>query len=151
MGKKPLLGICLGQQAIGQVCGWSIVHACTPMHGKPSMIQHSKRGLFEGLSEPLQVGRYHSLILKSDSNGDYPAENREIIKTLSADISQNIRTDLSLQVDAQCEGEIMAVSNPEKGIWAVQFHPESVLTPEGQAMINRWLRLAQDFIRCAEI
>jgi anthranilate/para-aminobenzoate synthase component II len=56
-----------------------------------------------------------------------------------------------LQVDAHCEGEIMAVSNPEKGIWAVQFHPESVLTPEGQAMINRWLQLAQDFIRCVEV
>lgn len=127
MGKKPLLGICLGQQAIAQACGWQIDHASYPMHGKPSVIDHNSQGLFEGLPQALQVGRYHSLVVTSPS-----------------DFSP---VDIALNIDARCNQEIMAVSNPAMGVWAVQFHPESVLTPEGQAMINRWLKLADAFNR----
>ena len=127
IGKKPLLGICLGQQAIAQVCGWQIDHAAYPMHGKPSLIDHNRQGLFEGLPTALQVGRYHSLVATSPSN-------------LSA-------VNIALNIDARCDQEIMALSNAEMGVWAVQFHPESVLTPQGQAMINRWVKLADAFNR----
>ena len=127
IGKKPLLGICLGQQAIAQVCGWQIDHAAYPMHGKPSVIDHNRQGLFEGLPTALQVGRYHSLVATSPNN-------------LSA-------LNIALNIDARCDQEIMALSNAEMGVWAVQFHPESVLTPQGQAMINRWVKLADAFNR----
>jgi len=127
IGKKPLLGICLGQQAIAQVCGWQIDHAAYPMHGKPSLIDHNRQGLFEGLPTALQVGRYHSLVATSPNN-------------LSA-------LNIALNIDARCDQEIMALSNAEMGVWAVQFHPESVLTPQGQAMINRWVKLADAFNR----
>ncbi len=127
IGKKPLLGICLGQQAIAQACGWQIDHAAYPMHGKPSLIDHNRQGLFEGLPTALQVGRYHSLVATSPSN-------------LSA-------VNIALNIDARCDEEIMALSNAEMGVWAVQFHPESVLTPQGQAMINRWVKLADAFNR----
>jgi len=127
IGKKPLLGICLGQQAIAQACGWQIDHAAYPMHGKPSLIDHNRQGLFEGLPTALQVGRYHSLVATSPNN-------------LSA-------LNIALNIDARCDQEIMALSNAEMGVWAVQFHPESVLTPQGQAMINRWVKLADAFNR----
>ncbi|MFN6347911.1 MAG: anthranilate synthase component II, partial [Bacteroidota bacterium] len=127
IGKKPLLGICLGQQAIAQACGWQIDHAAYPMHGKPSLIDHNRQGLFEGLPTALQVGRYHSLVATSPNN-------------LSA-------LNIALNIDARCDEEIMALSNAEMGVWAVQFHPESVLTPQGQAMINRWVKLADAFNR----
>jgi anthranilate synthase/aminodeoxychorismate synthase-like glutamine amidotransferase len=127
IGKKPLLGICLGQQAIAQACGWQIDHAAYPMHGKPSLIDHNRQGLFEGLPTALQVGRYHSLVATSPNH-------------LSA-------LNIALNIDARCDQEIMALSNAEMGVWAVQFHPESVLTPQGQAMINRWVKLADAFNR----
>ena len=127
IGKKPLLGICLGQQAIAQACGWQIDHAAYPMHGKPSLIDHNRQGLFEGLPTALQVGRYHSLVATSPNN-------------LSA-------LNIALNIDARCDQEIMALSNAEMGVWAVQFHPESVLTPQGQAMIDRWVKLADAFNR----
>lgn len=128
MGKKPLLGICLGQQAIAQVCGWNIVHAHFPMHGKPSWIAHNGGGLFSQLPQPLQVGRYHSLVVT-------PVPAEPLFEAL-----------IPLEIDAQCDGEIMALSNTAHGVWAVQFHPESVLTPDGQQIINRWLELAKSFV-----
>jgi len=137
LGKKPLLGICLGQQAIAQVCGWDISHAHVPMHGKPSLIKHQGTGLFESLPQPLQVGRYHSLVVLNLNDGENPINHRPE--------SSRDSFDVTLQIDAQCDGEVMALSNPEYGVWAVQFHPESVLTPEGQQIINRWLELAKQY------
>ena len=120
IGKKPLLGICLGQQAIAQVCGWQIDHAAYPMHGKPSLIDHNRQGLFEGLPTALQVGRYHSLVATSPNN-------------LSA-------VNIALNIDARCDQEIMALSNAEMGVWAVQFHPESVLTQNGHEIIKNFIQ-----------
>jgi len=126
IGKKPLLGVCLGLQAIALNGGWQVVHGKVPMHGKSSWVEHTGRGLFAQLASPLQVGRYHSLVVQSPIN-----------------LGQNGVEGLG--VDARCGDAVMALSDERKGVWAVQFHPESVLTPEGQQMINQWLFLAAAF------
>jgi anthranilate synthase/aminodeoxychorismate synthase-like glutamine amidotransferase len=126
IGKKPLLGVCLGLQAIALNGGWQVVHGKVPMHGKSSWVEHKGRGLFAQLASPLQVGRYHSLVVQSPIN-----------------LGQNGVEGLG--VDARCGDAVMALSDERKGVWAVQFHPESVLTPEGQQMINQWLFLAAAF------
>jgi anthranilate synthase/aminodeoxychorismate synthase-like glutamine amidotransferase len=126
IGKKPLLGVCLGLQAIALNGGWQVVHGKVPMHGKSSWVEHNGRGLFAQLASPLQVGRYHSLVVQSPLN---PGQNGVE----------------GLGVDARCGDAVMALSDERKGVWAVQFHPESVLTPEGQQMINQWLFLAAAF------
>jgi anthranilate/para-aminobenzoate synthase component II len=96
------------------------------MHGKSSWVDHNGQGLFAQLPSPLQVGRYHSLVVQSPLN---PGQN-------GMD---------GLGIDGRCGDAVMAISDESKGVWAVQFHPESVLTPEGQQMINQWLFLAAAF------
>jgi anthranilate synthase/aminodeoxychorismate synthase-like glutamine amidotransferase len=121
IGKLPILGVCLGLQAIGQAYGWELTHGDVPVHGKPSFIKHSNEGIFQGLTNPMQVGRYHSLVVKPPSTGG--PEPR------------------TLRIEATCDGAVMAVSDSVNQIWAVQFHPESILTPQGQLLINAWLKL----------
>ena len=123
MGKLPILGVCLGLQAIGQAYGWDLVHGDVPVHGKPSFIKHTNQGIFHGLSNPMQVGRYHSLVVKPSSIGP----SKGVPST-------------SLKIEATCDGAVMAVSDAVNQIWAVQFHPESILTPEGQLLMNAWLK-----------
>ncbi|PHX91660.1 MAG: hypothetical protein CK532_07025 [Flavobacteriales bacterium] len=126
-GKKPVLGICLGHQAIGLHCGWDLVHALVPMHGKASTITHNTKGIFQDLPNPLWVGRYHSLVLV-DQKKEY---NR---------VNDNLK---ELRVDALCEGEIMALSDLDNTMWGLQFHPESVLTFHGQEILSRWLNMVK--------
>ena len=117
-GKMPILGVCLGHQCIGQYFGSTIVQAQHIMHGKTSPIQHQGARLFTGLTNPLTVTRYHSLVID-------PA-------TL----------DEALQVDAwSVEGEIMAVSHRRLPIYGVQFHPESILSEEGLALLQNFLTM----------
>lgn len=116
-GTKPILGVCLGMQAMGIHCNWNLSHAPLPVHGKSSKITHKNGALFTGIPNPMVVGRYHSLIIKN-SNGD----------------SQLI-------TEAVCGDIVMAVSGKKGLIWGVQFHPESILTPYGQALINNWVAL----------
>ncbi len=122
--KKPILGVCLGHQALGQFFGWTLRRAKEPVHGKSSVISHSGdagSGLFNGLPQELQVGRYHSLVVDDASFG----------------VSQ-------LEVLARAEDhEIMAFQHKSAPIFGVQFHPESVLTPKGQELINNWLSLVR--------
>lgn len=114
----PILGICLGHQAIGQAFGGKVQRAKKPMHGKPSYITHNSLGIFENLPSPFKVGRYHSLIV-SDINRDSP-----------------------LEIDAYCEiGEVMAMHHKSFPIYGVQFHPESILTEFGHQIINNFLRI----------
>ncbi len=115
--KKPILGICLGQQALGEYFGMELTLARLPMHGKTSEIQHVGTDLFHNIQHPMKVGRYHSLVVK-------PTNDSSCIEVL-----------------AQVNEEVMAIKHTELPIWAVQFHPESVLTPDGQLLIQNWIDL----------
>ena len=114
----PILGVCLGHQAIGQAFGARIIHAPTLMHGKLSAVRHQGTGLFEGMPDPFQATRYHSLVVDPS---DFPAE---------------------LEVTAETtEGVIMGLRHRRYPIEGVQFHPESVLTEQGGTIIHNWLRM----------
>jgi anthranilate synthase/aminodeoxychorismate synthase-like glutamine amidotransferase len=119
-GRAPVLGVCLGHQSIVQQHGGDIVRAERLMHGKTSMVSHDSQSIFEGLSNPFEVGRYHSLCAEQESLPE------------------------SLQVTAQTDrGEIMGVRHKTLPIEGVQFHPESVLTPEGDRLMVNFMRMAQ--------
>ena len=115
-GKIPILGVCLGHQAIGQAFGGRIVHARQVMHGKTSAIQHTAGGVFRGLPSPFQATRYHSLVIERASLPDC--------------------LELTAWTD---DGEIMGVRHKELPIEGVQFHPESILTEHGHAMLKNFL------------
>jgi para-aminobenzoate synthetase component 2 len=117
-GKLPIFGVCLGHQCMVEVFGGDVVRAPRLMHGKTSSIKHDGRTLFEGLPNPCEVGRYHSLIAQP-STMPYELE-------VSA---------------ATAEGEIMAVRHKRFTIEGVQFHPESVLSPQGPELMGNFLRL----------
>jgi anthranilate synthase/aminodeoxychorismate synthase-like glutamine amidotransferase len=117
-GRLPIFGVCLGHQAIVEAFGGDVVRAPRLMHGKTSPVNHDGLGLFAGLDQPCEVGRYHSLIAAPDK---MPAE---------------------LQVCATtAEGEIMAVRHRTFVIEGVQFHPESVLTPQGPQLMGNFLAM----------
>ncbi|MCI1035058.1 aminodeoxychorismate synthase component 2 [Raoultella terrigena] len=116
-GKVPLLGVCLGHQAIAQVFGATIVRAAKVMHGKTSPISHDGRGVFQGLNNPLTVTRYHSLVIDPDTLPDCFA------------------------VTARSEsGEIMAIRHREWDLEGVQFHPESILSEQGHQLLANFLK-----------
>jgi len=115
----PILGVCLGHQAIGQAFGGEVVQARQILHGKTSLIRHEQAGLFKGLPSPLACTRYHSLAVRRE--------------TLPA----------CLAIDAETEdGEIMALRHRERPIYGVQFHPESIASEHGKALLHRFLGLA---------
>lgn len=115
-GKIPLLGVCLGHQAIGEAFGGEIVHARLPMHGKLSPVFHVNKGVFRGLSNPLMATRYHSLAIRRESLPD------------------------CLEITAWTEdGEIMGVRHKELAVEGVQFHPESILTQQGHDLLKNFL------------
>ena len=115
----PLLGVCLGHQAIGTVYGGTVCRAKAPIHGKTSLVVHDGKGVFRGLSEPFEAGRYHSLVI---SNADVPA-------------------DLEVAARTKDEGIIMGVRHRTHPVHGVQFHPESVLTDEGRKILRNFLEL----------
>jgi anthranilate synthase/aminodeoxychorismate synthase-like glutamine amidotransferase len=114
--KIPLLGICLGHQAIGEFFGASLVKAKMPMHGRTSLIHHEHHPLFHNINTPFQAMRYHSLIL----------ENVE-------------QTQLKVVAKTDSE-EVMAMVHPHYKLCGIQFHPESILTPHGITMLYNWLK-----------
>lgn len=117
-GRVPVLGVCLGHQSITEVFGGQVVRNSRLMHGKTSPVTHDGRGVFAGLPQPMVVGRYHSLVAKPSS---IPA---------------------CLEVTATtAEGEIMGLRHRELMVEGVQFHPESVLTPEGPALLGNFLAM----------
>lgn len=118
-GKVPILGVCLGHQAIGEVFGGKIVQANTLMHGKTSLIYHNNADIFKGIENPFMAMRYHSLVIKKDS--------------LSSDI-EVIATDR--------QGEIMAIKHNKYPIYGLQFHPESIGTESGRQIIKTFLNFS---------
>lgn len=121
-GKLPILGICLGHQAIGQVYGGDIVRAGRVMHGKVSPVYHQDTGVFRGLNNPLQATRYHSLVIAQDSL----PECLEV-------------TAWTRNEDGSVE-EIMGVRHKTMPIEGVQFHPESIMTEQGHELLRNFLR-----------
>nr|PZN69089.1 MAG: anthranilate/aminodeoxychorismate synthase component II [Bacillota bacterium] len=116
----PILGVCLGHQAIVQAYGGRVVRAPSVMHGKTSRVRHSGEGLFAGLPNPFTAGRYHSLVADRASLPD------ELVVTAEAE-----------------DGVVMAVQHRVHPVYGVQFHPESILTECGPQLLRNFLRLAQ--------
>jgi anthranilate synthase/aminodeoxychorismate synthase-like glutamine amidotransferase len=115
--KLPIFGVCLGHQVIVQYFGGKIGHAPEPVHGKPSRVTHNEKGIFVGVENPLQAGRYHSLCA--------------------------IEVPDCLEKTAEFEGIVMGVQHKELPIFGVQFHPESILTPTGGKIIENVLSIAE--------
>lgn len=117
-GKTPILGVCLGHQAIGQIFGGRVVRAPLPVHGKPAEIAHDAKGVFAGLRQNFQAGRYHSLVVERES---LPEE---------------------LEISAETpDGLIMGLRHKKLKVEGVQFHPESILTDEGKKLLRNFLNL----------
>ena len=118
----PILGVCLGHQAIGEAYGGRVVRARRVMHGKTSRIVHEGRDLFDSLPSPMEVMRYHSLVVERDTM----PEPLEILAVATDDPS-----------------EVHAVRHRTHPVWGVQFHPESILTPHGKQLLRNFLELAE--------
>jgi anthranilate synthase component 2 len=121
-GRVPLLGVCLGHQSIGQAFGGKIVHAGEIMHGKTSLIHHKNQGVFEGLSNPFEATRYHSLVIEKSSLPDC-LEVTAWTETVNGELD-----------------EIMGVRHKTLDVEGVQFHPESILTQHGHDMLQNFLK-----------
>jgi len=128
-GKAPILGVCLGHQAIGEAFGGQVVRAHTLMHGKTSRVEHDGKGIFAGLASPLTCTRYHSLIVAEDS---LPGELTVTARTTEANGTTNGSASRSV---------IMGLRHRSLPIEGVQFHPESVLTEGGHQMIRNFLNM----------
>ncbi|MCG8360736.1 MAG: aminodeoxychorismate/anthranilate synthase component II [Kiloniellales bacterium] len=118
-GKLPILGVCLGHQAVGQAFGGKVTRAPAPMHGKLSPIEHDAEGVFSDLPSPLTATRYHSLVVERDSVPDC--------------LEVTARTD---------DGTVMGLRHRELPIHGVQFHPESIASEHGHALLGNFLRLS---------
>jgi anthranilate synthase component 2 len=118
----PTLGVCLGHQAIGEAYGGRVIRAGKVMHGKTSQVRHDGSALFAGIQNPMQVMRYHSLVVESSS----------------------LPSELTILARAEDDPtEIHAVRHRTHPVWGVQFHPESIMTPDGKALLRNFLELAQ--------
>ncbi len=120
--RTPILGVCLGHQAIGAVFGGRVIRAAVPMHGKTSTVEHDGRGVFEGLGPPFTAARYHSLIVADEA---FPA-------------------DLEISARTTDDHAIMGLRHRSRPIHGVQFHPESILTGEGRRMLRNFLEGRMD-------
>lgn len=115
---KPILGICLGHQAIGEYFGAQLVHAQKPMHGKTSLIYHQGALLFKDISNPFEAMRYHSLVLHQ-------------------------LPDCLQPIAHTADNELMAIQHCTLPIYGLQFHPESIMTPNGLMLLHNWLKLVR--------
>ncbi len=115
-GRRPVLGVCLGHQCIGQVYGGAVIRADQVMHGKTSMIRHSGDGIFTGLPDPIEATRYHSLVVDRKGLPDV------------------------LEITAETvDGSVMGLRHRHHDVEGVQFHPESILTASGRDLLKNWL------------
>ena len=119
-GEVPLLGVCLGHQAIAALHGGCVERAPAPVHGKTSPVAHDGTALFAGMTNPFEAGRYHSLVVREEG--------------LPAELVVTARTP---------DGLVMALAHRSKRVFGVQFHPESMLTPEGETLLANFMALAR--------
>lgn len=128
-GRVPILGVCLGHQCVGAAFGVRVERAQVPMHGRTSLISHTGKALFAGLPQPLQVGRYHSLVVAPPERADCP-----------------------LRIDARSpEGEVMALSHVDHPTYGVQFHPESILSDHGHDLLANFFAIAREWRNPARV
>jgi len=118
----PLLGVCLGHQAIGMAFGGKVVRAAAPMHGKTSSIQHDGRGVFAGIASPFNVARYHSLVVQREG----------------------LPGDLEVSAETEDDHTVMALRHKNYPVHGVQFHPESIMTREGAHLLRNFLNIGAD-------
>jgi len=116
-GKIPVLGVCLGHQALSIAFGGRVERASRPMHGKTSRVVHDGTGIFRGIDQPFEAGRYHSLVIPKDA----------------------VPAGFVVTASVEGDGTIMAIRHEERPVFGVQFHPESVLTPAGQRLLGNFL------------
>jgi anthranilate synthase/aminodeoxychorismate synthase-like glutamine amidotransferase len=114
----PILGVCLGHQAIGQAYGGKVVRAQSPMHGKSSLVKHEGTGLFDKVRNPLSVARYHSLIVSKE----------------------NLPSELAVTAISE-QNEIMGLQHKQFPVYGIQFHPESIITMQGHDLIHNFLKI----------
>lgn len=123
-GEIPLFGVCLGLQAMGQAFGGEVVRAASPMHGKVSVITHDGRGVFKGINRQFEATRYHSLVLDEQA--------------LPGVFAVTARSE---------DGQIMGIEHSDLPVHGVQFHPESIASENGHAILQNFLNIAKDFNR----
>lgn len=133
-GKIPILGVCLGHQAIGQVFGARVINANKIIHGKTDQVFHSSSRLFQGIKSPFRATRYHSLLLQTQS---IPKEFQVTAWCGEEELHQELTT--NVRVDR----EVMAIEHNTLAIFGVQFHPESLLTEYGHELLNNFLKCSQ--------
>ena len=121
--EMPILGVCLGHQAICHYFGGKVQKGKRPMHGKISSITHNEQGLFEAIKNPLSVTRYHSLSV----------------------VKKDLPSSLSLDAVSNDDGVVMAISHKEKAIYGLQFHPEALLTEEGHGMLANFIKICERY------
>jgi len=119
-GEVPILGVCLGHQAMGMAFGGTVIRAPLPMHGKTSMVEHDGRGIFAGIATAFQASRYHSLVVDEQA---WPA-------------------DLEITARSKEDGLVMGLRHRQWPLHGVQFHPESILTNEGRRILRNFLELS---------
>lgn len=117
----PVLGVCLGHQCIGAAYGDEIVRSPAPVHGRASIIRHDGKDLFDGLPDTFEAGRYHSLIVQQKSNSPLVAAAHSE------------------------DGVLMALRHPDHPVYGIQFHPESVLTPQGHVIVQNFIAIAREW------
>jgi anthranilate synthase/aminodeoxychorismate synthase-like glutamine amidotransferase len=118
-GQLPILGVCLGHQALAVAFGGRVERAVAPMHGKTSLVSHDGSGIFAGLAQQAEVGRYHSLVIPADA----------------------LPNEFSVSATVTDDGTVMGIRHDRWPVHGVQFHPESVLTPDGHRMLRNFLEM----------
>lgn len=155
LGELPVLGICLGMQIMGEMLGYSVGEAPMAVHGKQRMMIHSGTRVFQGMESPMAIGRYHSLCVQIQGSPALDALPCILKPTSNSLVGRTMKTkdniaycadfsDVQIELIGVCEQLPMAMCVPGLKWDAVQFHPESVLTPKGDIVMRNWLQFLTD-------